>query len=106
MVTRGDVVRIRNRDARGHEQRGTRYGVVVQADRVAALSTVIVVPTSRGANPSRFRPEIVVSDQTTRALAEQLRAFDVRNVSEPVGHLSAADQLAVDDALRLVLDLR
>ena len=104
-MTRGDVYRIRLPAGRGREQRGPRYGVVVQADALLGLSTAIVAPTSRGAACATFRPEIVVAGDMTRVLVEQLRAVDLHRLDEHVGHLGVDEQRAVDDALELVLGL-
>jgi mRNA interferase MazF len=104
-VTRGDVHRIRLPARGGHEQRGRRYGVVVQADALLGLSTAIVAPTSRSAAPATFRPEIALAGDVTRVLVEQLRAVDVSRLGEHVGRLTANEQRAVDEALEVVLGL-
>ena len=90
---------------RGREQPGTRYAVIVQADELLALSTAIVAPTSRGAAPATFRPQVDINGQATRVLIEQLRAVDVERLGDLAGRLSAAEQRAVDEALVLVLGL-
>jgi mRNA interferase MazF len=90
---------------RGREQAGPRYGVIVEADQLLGLSTAIIAPTSRGAAPATFRPEIQVGGQPTRVLVEQLRAVDIERLGELAGRLSAQEQRGVDDALALVLDL-
>ncbi|HEU0316005.1 MAG TPA: type II toxin-antitoxin system PemK/MazF family toxin [Solirubrobacteraceae bacterium] len=47
-MVRGEVFRLRgSRDRRGSEQAAPRFAVVVQADELLALSTVLVAPTSR-----------------------------------------------------------
>jgi mRNA interferase MazF len=61
---RGDVYRVRLPAGRGHERRGPRYGVVVQADALLGLSTAIIAPTSRSAAPATFRPEVLVAVAT------------------------------------------
>jgi mRNA interferase MazF len=104
-VTRGDVFRVRLPSGRGHEQRGPRYGVIVQADALLGLSTAIVAPTSRRAAPASFRPAISVAGDITRVLVEQLRAVDVDRLGERVGRLAPEEQRAVDEALELVLGL-
>jgi len=104
-VTRGDVHRVRLRDARGHEQRGPRYGVIVQAGALLGLSTAIVAPTSRSAAPATFRPEVVLAGDMTRVLVEQLRAVDLHRLGQQVGRLAPDEQRAVDEALELVLGL-
>ncbi|WP_139811621.1 type II toxin-antitoxin system PemK/MazF family toxin, partial [Mycobacterium avium] len=53
---RGEVFRLRApRPARGHEQSGSRYAVVVQSDQLP-LSTWLVAPTSTSARAASFRP--------------------------------------------------
>jgi mRNA interferase MazF len=105
-VTRGEVYRVRLPSRRGREQRGARYGVLVQADELLGLSTVIVAPTSRSAAPASFRPQIEIGGEPTRVLVEQLRAVDVERLGELASRLSPAEQRAVDEALELVLALR
>jgi mRNA interferase MazF len=103
-VNRGDIFRIRF-PGRGREQRGLRFGVVVQADWLLGLSTVIVAPTSRSAAAATFRPEAEVAGERTRILVEQLRAVDLQRLGEPAGRLTASELHAVDEALERVLDL-
>jgi mRNA interferase MazF len=104
-VTRGDVFRVRLPKSRGHEQRGPRYAVIVQADEFLGLSTAIVAPTSRSAAPATFRPEVHVAGEATRVLVEQLRAVDLDRLDEHEGRLTPEEQRAVDAALELVLAL-
>lgn len=105
-MRRGDVFRLRLRGRAGHEQHGTRYGVVVQSDALMGLSTVLVAPTSTAARPASFRPEIHVGGAATRVLVEQTGAVDVTRLGDYHGRLSAQEQWGVDLALELVLDLR
>lgn len=104
---RGDVRRLKpNRGARGHEQTGHRYGIVVQADRLTALSTWFVVPTSASAGPAIYRPEVTIDGASTRALVEQAAGIDPQaRLGDVIGHLGHSEMTAVEDALRLVLDL-
>jgi len=102
---RGDVHELKTlRDARGHEQRGNRYAVVVQSD-LLPLSTLLVAPTSTSARPTSFRPEIEIDGKTTYVLAEQTAAVQPERLGRVVGHLSHREMTAVDTALRTVLDL-
>ena len=104
-MQRGDVHRFRAPKGVGHEQGGERYGVVVQADALLPRSVVIVAPTSRSARPASFRPGVTVAGDLTRVLVEQLGAVDARRLGRRVGHLSAEEMWAVDDALVTVLGL-
>ena len=105
-MVRGEVFRLRvPLAARGAEQRGTRFAVVVQADELLALSTVLVSPTSQSAPPRSFRPAIEVAGQPTRVLVEQTTAVTPDRLGDSVGRLSAAELRDVDVALSLVLGL-
>jgi mRNA interferase MazF len=105
-VRRGDIVGLRPpKRARGHEQAGQRYGVVLQADELLALSTVIVAPTSTSARPATFRPEVEVRGKRTRLLVDQLRAVDQTALGRAAGTLSRRELDAVDDALKSVVGL-
>lgn len=104
-MTRGDIYQVRLPTGRGHEQRGPRYGVIVQADPLLGLSTAIIAPTSRSAAPATFRPEVELDGQRTRVLVEQLRAVDLTRLDRHAGRLTSDEQQAVDAALELVLGL-
>jgi mRNA interferase MazF len=93
------------RGTRGAEQSGTRYAVVVQADELLALSTVLVSPTSTAAPPRSFRPTIDLQGSSTRVLVEQTTAVSPERLGESVGRLSASELRAIDDALALVFGL-
>lgn len=79
--------------------------MIVQADELLALSTVLVAPTSRSAPPRSFRPVIEVEGQETRVLLEQTTAVTSDRLGDSVGRLTAAELRAVDAALGLVLGL-
>jgi mRNA interferase MazF len=104
-VVRGDVYAIALLQRRGRVQHGRRYAVVVQADDLLALSTVVVCPTSTSAAPASFHPQIVLGDESTRVMCEMIGAVDAKALDGPAGHLSLDEMRAVDDALELVLDL-
>ena len=104
-MVRGDIHAIELPRRRGHVQRGRRYAVVVQADDLLALSTIVVCPTSTSTPPASFHPEIAIDDQTTRVMCEMVGAIDARALGTRVGHLTLDEMHAVDDALELVLDL-
>jgi mRNA interferase MazF len=102
---RGEVYRLRApRDARGHEQQGSRYAVVVQSDQFP-LSTWLVAPTSTSSRPASFRPEVEIVGGTTRVLVEQTTAVDPSRLGDSVGTLTFDELRHVDAALRLLLGL-
>jgi mRNA interferase MazF len=104
-VVRGDVHQIRLPSKRGHVQGGRRYAVIVQADDLLALSTVVVCPTSRSAFSASFHPQVMIEERSTQVLCEMVGAVDTRSLGERVGHLAFDELRAVEDALSLVLDL-
>jgi mRNA interferase MazF len=93
------------RERRGSERRGPRFAVIVQADELLALSTVLVAPTSRSAPARSFRPTIEVGGQPTRVLVEQTTAVSVDRLGESAGRLSAQELRGLDEALTAVLGL-
>lgn len=103
---RGDLYRLKSpKDARGHEQRGPRYAVVVQSDDLP-LSTWLVAPTSTDRQAASFRPQIEIDGESTRVLVEQLAVVDPQvRLGEFAGRLTGAEMSAVDEALQLVLGL-
>ena len=105
-MVRGEIRRLRvPRDRRGSEQSGARFAVIVQADELLALSTVLVAPTSRSAPARSFRPLIEFGGETTRVLVEQMTAVSAERLGESAGRLSAHELRAVDEALAVVLGL-
>ena len=104
-MVRGDVHAITLPRRRGHVQQGRRYAVIVQADDLLSLSTVVICPTSRSAFPASFHPEITLEGQPTQILCEMIGAVDARALGERVSHLTLDEQRSLDDALQLVLAL-
>ncbi len=105
-MVRGEIFRLpAPRGARGREQRGARYGVVVQADEFLGLSTVLISPTSVSAREATFRPAIKLKGEGTRVLVEQTTVVDPERLGRSAGRLDAHELRAVDEALMLVLGL-
>jgi mRNA interferase MazF len=103
-VVRGELFRLPGaRGRRGHEQRGARYAIVVQADEFLGLSTTIVAPTSTSARPASFRPAVTIHDEETRVLVEQTTVVDPQRLGRSAGRLDARELASVDEALALVL---
>lgn len=105
-MVRGEVFHLRApRGARGHEQRGPRYAVIVQADEFLNLSTTLVAPTSTGALPTSFRPTIILDGRETRVIVEQTTVVDPQRLGRSAGRLNDRELRAIDDALALILGL-
>jgi mRNA interferase MazF len=105
-VLRGDVYEFRPPRGRGHQQRGRRFGVVVQANELLPRSVVLVAPTSLSARSASFRPEVELLGETTRVLVEQVGAVDVGRLGGLVGRVTPEQQWGIDEALLTVLGLR
>ena len=100
---RGEVYRLPAR-GRGHEERGRRFVVVLQPDWLS-LSTWIVAFTSTSARETSFRPSVVIGDQETLVMCDQLDTVDLNRLTDRAGFLSIQEMQRVDEALALVLDL-
>ena len=100
---RGEVYRLPARGG-GHKQQGRRFAVVLQPDWLN-LSTWIVAFTSTSARPTTFRPTVMIADQETLVMCDQLATIDLRRLAEAVGFLSLEEMQRVDQSLTLILDL-
>lgn len=69
------------------------------------LSTLLVAPTSRSAPSRSFRPTITINDEETQVLVEQTAAIAPERLGEFVGRVSNDELSAINDALRLALEL-
>ncbi len=104
-MRRGDVFSLRLPKGIGREQRGQRFGVVVQSDGLLPRSVVLVAPTSTSARPASFRPEIEIDGTATRVLVEQVGAVDVGRLGDLTGRVTPEEQWGIDAALLTVLGL-
>jgi len=104
-VRRGDIYSLRLPRGKGHEQRGKRFGVVLQSDAFLPRSVVLVAPTSVSAKPASFRPEMNVEGTMTKVLVEQMGAVDVTRFGDIAGHLTPEEEWGVDSAILTVLGL-
>lgn len=79
--------------------------MIVQADDLLSLSTIVVSPTSQSVASASFHPQVTVAGQPTKVLCEMTGAVDAHRLGGRVGHLTLGELAAVDEALALVLDL-
>lgn len=104
-TVRGEVYRLKPRPgAKGHEQTGSRYGVVVQSDSLR-LSTWLMAPTSTKARVTSYRPALQLLDVRTVVMVDQISSVDPAGFGEAVARLSYQEMREIDDALRLALGL-
>ena len=104
-MQRGDIFTLRLPKGTGREQRGRRFGVVMQSDALLPRSVVLVAPTSTSAGAASFRPDIEIEGTPTKVLVEQIGAVDVGRLGNLAGHLTPEEQWGIDSALLTVLGL-
>lgn len=105
MIFRGAIYQIKPLPrAVGHEQRGRRYGVVIQSDRFAS-STITVALTSSSAGPAIYRPEIELDGVRTRILTDQIHSVGHSRLGDFAGSLEPDERTDLDRALMLKLGL-
>jgi mRNA interferase MazF len=104
-VVRGDVHAIVLPKRRRRVQHGRRFAVIVQADDLLSLSTIVVCPTSQSTPPASFHPEISLGEARTRVMCEMVGAVDAGRLGDHVGQLSREELAVVEDSLELVLEL-
>lgn len=111
--SRGDVLLADLPDVGGHVLRGPHPVVLVQGDRMALSSTVIVVPLTSAAKAAEFRPPFLVEvrardsglDRDGWAKCDQPTTVGSSRLGARVGRLNSETMEAVDSALRFVLAL-
>lgn len=110
---RGDVHFITFPDAGGNVLRGPHPAVVVQSNRMARSSTVVVVPMTSAARSASEAPPYLVAvgaresglDRDGFAKCDQPTTLPVVVLGPRAGRLAPGVLNRVDVALRFVLDL-
>jgi mRNA interferase MazF len=90
--------------ARGHEQQGHRFAVIIQSDRFAT-SAITVALTSTRAGAAVYRPEIEFDGRRTRILTDQIYSVAQTRLGAFKGALEADELADLDRALMLKLGL-
>jgi mRNA interferase MazF len=105
VIFRGAIYEIRALPgARGHEQQGHRYAVIIQSDRFAT-SLITVALTSASAGNAVYRPEIEFDGTTTRVLTDQIYSVAESRLGAFKGALEPRELAELDRALMLKLGL-
>lgn len=115
-MRRGEVWQVDLEPVRGSEANKQRPAVVVSNDRANATAArlgrgvVTVIPVT--SNTARVFPfQVLLSAQSSgldvesKAQAEQVRSVAVQRLSHRIGRVSAGELGAIDEAIRLHLDL-
>ena len=104
-MNRGDI-HVFNPSKNGrHEVQGKRFAIVIQSDSLAKRSVIIVAPTSQSARDASIRPDIMVLQQSTKVLVEQMSAISIERLGKKIGRVEIDEQWAIDDAIQAVLGL-
>ena len=116
MMLRGEVWQVELDPVRGSEANKQRPAVVVSNDRANATATrlgrgvVTVIPIT--SNTARVFPfQVLLSSKASglavdsKAHAEQVRSVAVQRLLHRVGRVSPTELAAIDEALRLHLDV-
>ena len=111
MIWRGETYAVDLGQPVGHEPAFRRPGVVVSVDLLnnGAGGLVVVVPVTTTGYGLRSHVELEPGgsglDHTSYARCDQLRVVSVQRMSSRWGTVGPDDMLAIDQALRFVLDL-
>ncbi|MGW3470269.1 type II toxin-antitoxin system PemK/MazF family toxin [Saccharopolyspora sp. NPDC000995] len=101
MIFRGAVYEIKAfPGARGHEQQGKRYAVIIQSDHFST-STIAVALTSTRAGAAVYRPEIELNGTKSRILTDQIYSVSPERLGDFKGSLGAGELADLDRALLL-----
>ncbi len=104
-MIRGAVYRVDLGSARGHEQGGRRFGLVLSPSRMN-WPVATIVPTFTSAGPATFRPTFTIAGRETRLLVDQIRTVDTDYlVGEPVDYLHHDQLVLVEEAVGYYLGL-
>jgi mRNA interferase MazF len=119
MPSRGDVLTVQLDPIKGSEQAGTRPAIVVSRNSInhAAIGTnrttvIVIVPVTDRRNLRRLYPSHVELEKglggltmDSVALCEQVRAITVDRLVRFMGSLPAMQLNAIEEALRITLQL-
>jgi mRNA interferase MazF len=108
---RGDIWLVDLNPTRGHEQAGKRPGIVVSADlfNQGPAGLVVILPITTKARGIPFHVEINISEGglTKRSFikCEDIRSITPKHLFKKVGHVSEETMKAIEDRLRILLNL-
>lgn len=108
---RGQVWLIGHNPTRGHEQAGTRPGLIISVDQFnqTALGLTVLVPITSKAKDCplhvRIDPPEGGLEHTSFAKCEDVRSVSRERLSRPLGRVTPAVLRQVEDRLRLILGL-
>jgi mRNA interferase MazF len=108
-MRRGDVYWVEFDPSRGGEIQKRRPAVIVSinaANRVQNRVHVIPLTSNVGTTVHRWQALVQVGDTPSKALADQIRTVAKERLTAKLGSIAPREMLAVEQALRVQLDLR
>lgn len=104
---RGDVYWVVLDPTLGTEIKKTRPAVIVSNDSCNAHgSRVVVVPLTSNVDTLYPGEALVgIGKRSGRALGDQMRSIDKARLGKRIGRVNSGEQQAIDEALRITLDL-
>ena len=108
---RGEVWLVDLNPTRGHEQAGRRPGLIVSVDlfNKGPAGLVVILPITTKAKGIPFHVEINIQEgglaQQSFIKCEDIRSIDKERLFKRVGRVSDETMRAVEDRLRILLNL-
>jgi|SRR5579885_677188 mRNA interferase MazF len=104
---RGDIYWVALDPTLGSEIKKTRPAVILSNNSCNAHGTRVVVLPITSNIESLYPGEalITVDGKPARALGDQIRSLDKSRLRSPIGSLTTDDLTAVEEAVRITLDL-
>lgn len=113
-MKRGEIYWLDLPDQEGYEQTGMRPCVIVMSNSLIGIANLVVVVPFTSSQPEKYRrlpTAVTVSSgegglaADSVALGHQVRAVDIKRLTERIGTLPTKYLLEIEDILRDILDL-